>query len=74
MAPPMSVLGIDIAKQVFPVVGMMTPGMWCSGSASRAVHCAHVLRSCPHYALAWRPVGMPTIGPDVSAGTVMRCG
>ncbi len=39
MAQHMSVLGIDIAKQVFTSSAWMTADTWCSGSASRAVPC-----------------------------------
>jgi hypothetical protein len=39
MAQHMSVLGIDIAKQVFTSSAWIAAGTWYSGSASRAVPC-----------------------------------
>jgi hypothetical protein len=52
MAQQMSVVGSDAAKLVFHVVGGMTPGTWCSESASPAVNRGLSARSCPRCALA----------------------
>jgi hypothetical protein len=74
MAQHMSVLGIDLATQVCHVVGMMTAGTWCSGSASRAVHGWPLWRMYHRSASGWTPVEVPMTGPDSFASMATTCG
>ena len=59
MAGHMSVLDIDIAKLVFHVGGMMTPGTWCSGSALPGVSYDLFWLICSRSAWGWKPVAVP---------------
>jgi hypothetical protein len=59
MAQQRRVLGIDIAKPAFHVVGMAHCGHVCSGDASAAVYCRPLLRIYHRSALGWKCVGVP---------------
>jgi hypothetical protein len=74
MAQQMRVLGIDIATLVFHVVGMDDAGHVVLRKRLLAVNCCALSPRCRRSASAWKPVGVPMIGLDVSATMGMTCG
>jgi hypothetical protein len=74
MAQTISILGIDIAKLVFHVVGMDDTGHVVLRKRMARGALLHCIARSPRRLSAWKPVGVPTTGPDRFARMATRCG
>jgi len=74
MAQHMSVLGIDIAKQVFHVVGMDDSGHVVLRKRLARSALRTFMANVPRSAWGWKPVGVPMTGPGCFVSMAMMCG
>ena len=73
MAQTISVLGIDIAKLVFHVVGMDNAGRVVLRKRLARSELPRFIANMLRRASAWKPVGVPTTGRG-AVRTAMTCG
>jgi hypothetical protein len=62
MAQKLSVLGIDLAKQIFHLVGMDVHGTIVVRKRLYRAQVMTFIASCPRRALAWKPAAVPMTG------------
>ena len=74
MAQKINVLGIDIAKLVFHIVGMDDTGHVVLRKRIARGALLHLSPRYLQHSLAWKRVGVPTIGPGGFASMATRCG
>ena len=72
MEKQLSVVGIDIAKQVFPLVGMDEPGTILVRKRLYRAQVMACIAQPPRRALAWKPVVAPIPGRAAFANIAMR--
>ena len=72
MAKKLRVLGIDIAKQVFHLVGMDAHGAIVVRKRLYRAQVMGLSHSCLRRVLVWRPVAAPIIGHVAFGNMAMR--
>jgi transposase len=74
MAQQISVLGIDIAKLVFHVVGVDDTGHVVLRKRIARSELLTFIANLPPLPLGWKPVGVSITGPGGFASMATRCG